>query len=311
VPDVAATDGLRHVVLFYQGLAEYRSALARFVQAGLARSEPVLVAVPSAGYALPDWTPGSPEVTATDISEVGRNPARMVAVLRAFADRHSGGRVRIVSESVWPGRAQAEVCESLRHEALVDNVLAGVQATMVCPYNAADLPESVLADAGCTHQWQLGPTGMAPAPAYGGPDAWQAASLVPLPPPPAAAETVDYRDSLRPVRAMVTRVAQRAGLPARQLTDLVIAVSEVAANTLRHTNAGGAAHAWQSGGEVICQVADTGFIADPLAGLRHPAPDEPGGHGLWLVNQVCDLVQIRTGGRGTVVRLHMRLPRQD
>jgi hypothetical protein len=32
-----------------------------------------------------------------------------------------------------------------------------------------------------------------------------------------------------------------------------------------------------------------------------------GGNGLWLVNQVCDLVQARTGQAGTTIRLHMRL----
>ena len=32
-----------------------------------------------------------------------------------------------------------------------------------------------------------------------------------------------------------------------------------------------------------------------------------GGKGLWLVNQLCDLVQARTSHAGTVARLHMRL----
>jgi hypothetical protein len=31
-----------------------------------------------------------------------------------------------------------------------------------------------------------------------------------------------------------------------------------------------------------------------------------GGFGVWLANQVCDLVQIRSVAAGTVVRLHMR-----
>jgi hypothetical protein len=31
------------------------------------------------------------------------------------------------------------------------------------------------------------------------------------------------------------------------------------------------------------------------------------GWGLWMVNQVCDLVEIRSGDWGTDVRLHMRL----
>ena len=33
----------------------------------------------------------------------------------------------------------------------------------------------------------------------------------------------------------------------------------------------------------------------------------PEGHGLWLANQVCDLVQVRSFPTGTVVRLHLRL----
>jgi hypothetical protein len=32
-----------------------------------------------------------------------------------------------------------------------------------------------------------------------------------------------------------------------------------------------------------------------------------GGHGLWLVHQVCDLVEIRSGDAGTTIRLHMNL----
>jgi hypothetical protein len=37
-------------------------------------------------------------------------------------------------------------------------------------------------------------------------------------------------------------------------------------------------------------------------------PEQLHGRGLWVVNQVCDLVQIRSSNAGNVVRLHMRLP---
>jgi hypothetical protein len=57
---------------------------------------------------------------------------------------------------------------------------------------------------------------------------------------------------------------------------------------------------------VICQVSDSGCITDPLVGLRRPLG--PGGMGLWVVNQVCDLVELRTGKRGTTIRMHMSLP---
>jgi len=46
---------------------------------------------------------------------------------------------------------------------------------------------------------------------------------------------------------------------------------------------------------LICEVHDTGQIADPLAGRRLPSPTAVGGFGLWLVNHLCDLVQVRTG----------------
>jgi hypothetical protein len=36
-----------------------------------------------------------------------------------------------------------------------------------------------------------------------------------------------------------------------------------------------------------------------------PDPDPESGRGLWLVNQLCDLVQIRSGPSGTTIRVHM------
>jgi anti-sigma regulatory factor (Ser/Thr protein kinase) len=308
VHQVVAADGLRHVVLFYRGIPEYRAAVRRLVSGGLSRSEPVLFAAPRAGSILPPWPAASAgRLTVTDVTELGRNPARIIAALRAFCDRQRGGPVRIVSESIWPGRTPAEVSEATRHEMLVGEALAGVTGTLVCPYSAA-LPMPALADAACTHPWQLGPDAQVPSPAYREPGAHQQARQPPLPRPPASAEAFEFRSDLRSVRAAAMAVGQRAGLTAARATDLVLAVSELAANTLRHTAAVGVLRAWQTADEVICQVADTGFIADPLAGLRRPQPDQPGGQGLWLVNQVCDLVQIRTGSDGTVIRLHMRLP---
>ena len=66
-------------------------------------------------------------------------------------------------------------------------------------------------------------------------------------------------------------------------------------------------HIWASGPELICQVHDSGWITDPMAGRRRPAPDSPG-QGLWVVNHVCDLVETRSGPAGTTTRLRFRLP---
>ena len=57
----------------------------------------------------------------------------------------------------------------------------------------------------------------------------------------------------------------------------------------------------------MVDVADQGRIDDLLVGRVLPPVDRLGGRGVWLANQLCDLVQIRSGEGFTQVRLHTRL----
>ncbi len=117
-----------------------------------------------------------------------------------------------------------------------------------------------------------------------------------------------YTTDLAAIRAIVDRYAIRAGLPEPRAIDLVLAVSEVAANTVRHAKSPGCLKIWHDAVEIVCQIEDEGTIADPLAGQRRPSLDSMGGHGLWIVNQVCDQVELRSDESGTTIRLHMTLP---
>lgn len=116
-----------------------------------------------------------------------------------------------------------------------------------------------------------------------------------------------YTTNLSEVRALAEKHARMAGLPESRVADFVIAVGEIAANTVRHARSRGSMEIWQHGDEIVCEMRDAGVIADPLAG-RRPSPDATGGHGLWLVYQVCDRVDLRSDENGTVIRLHMSLP---
>jgi anti-sigma regulatory factor (Ser/Thr protein kinase) len=129
----------------------------------------------------------------------------------------------------------------------------------------------------------------------------------PLSAPPDGARVLRYESSLAGVRAFAATEARQAGLAPNRAQDLVIAIAELAANTLAHTSGPGAVTFWATGDEVICQVHDQGQITDPMAGQVRPAPDASGGgRGLWLVRQVCDDVEIRSDRAGTTVRVHMR-----
>jgi anti-sigma regulatory factor (Ser/Thr protein kinase) len=127
----------------------------------------------------------------------------------------------------------------------------------------------------------------------------------PLSPPGDEATSHTYRTDLSKVRALVLQQGRAAGLSESRANDLVLAVSEVAANTLRHTQSAGTLTIWRQAGQLVCEIQDEGTIIDPLAGQRRPGPDATGGHGLWLVYQVCDLVELRSDETGTTIRMHM------
>lgn len=120
-----------------------------------------------------------------------------------------------------------------------------------------------------------------------------------------------YTTDLGAIRAVVQRYALQAGLSETRAIDFVLAVSEVAANTVKHAKSAGSMKIWYDTKEIVCQIHDEGVITDPMAGHRQPSLDAQGGHGLWIVNQVCDQVELQSDESGTTIRLHMNLPDAD
>jgi anti-sigma regulatory factor (Ser/Thr protein kinase) len=304
VPD----GGFRHVALLAGSQEQYLAEVSGFVRAALARGEPVLVAVPAfrAGPLRQLLGAGAGQVTWADMAEMGRNPARIIPALTAFARDHAGARISCVGECAWPGRTGPELTEAIKQEALANLAFRAMPVTALCPFDRTGLPAGVLAMAGQVHPLLAGDGTLCPSSAYLGADGIPQPCLQPLPDPPADAEALRYQQDMQPVRALTRRRADRCGLPADRADNLTLAVSELAANTLRHSPDGGTLRIWHTPAEMVCQITDQGWIEDPLAGRRPPVSDE-GGHGLWLVNEVCDLVERRSGPSGTTIRLHMSL----
>jgi anti-sigma regulatory factor (Ser/Thr protein kinase) len=84
---------------------------------------------------------------------------------------------------------------------------------------------------------------------------------------------------------------------------LELAAAERATNSVRHGGGAGSVAMWADDGAAVLEFTDSGTVAEPLAGRLLPATDDAGGRGLYLVNALCDLVQLRSSPAGTTVRV--------
>jgi anti-sigma regulatory factor (Ser/Thr protein kinase) len=303
----ATADSFTHLALFYQTPMEYTAQIAPFLRAGLAAGESALVAVPPAQIGwLRDALPPEPDnIRFADMTRIGRNPAWIIPIVRDFVNAHRGQHVRYVGEPMWDTRTLPELREATRHEALVNLAFAEADVATVCPYDTARLPRAVITDAQRTHPTLMADGVTAQSQVYAGPGSIPSSCQIPLNHLSQDAMVMKYTDNLRAVRAEVSKRARQANLSEARIVDLVCAVSEVAANTLRHARSPGTLDIAIDEREIVCTLRDDGRITDPLAGRRRPAPGALGGHGLWLVHQVCDLVEMRSDESGTTIRLHM------
>ncbi|MFJ7272387.1 anti-sigma factor RsbA family regulatory protein [Streptomyces sp. NPDC099050] len=312
LPAPAAHGAFVHPALFYRDLPEYVAGVGGFVRDSLSAGAPVLVAVPGPHLDSLRESLGADAagVTWTDMTELGRNPGRILAALQDFADLHVSRPARIVGEPIWPGRSPAEVLEATRHEALINTAFSGRQATILCPYDVQGLAPAVLADARRTHPTLIEDGQDLPSPAYTDAARVSADCDRPLPEPEGEAARFAYaHGGLAEVREYAEAWARGTALAPARRSDLVLAVSEAAANSLSHGGGKGTLRLWTTSGArvgVVAEIHDGGHLADPLAGRRRPSlATTNGGRGLWMIHQLCDLVEVRATDTAFTLRLHM------
>lgn len=303
-------DGFRHEAFMYAGDSEFLEGTVAFIKGGLEAGEPVLVVEPAPKLdMLRDAIgPSVGEVHLADMAAVGQNPARIIPAWEEFVRRYPGRRLRGIGEPIGPHRGADELDECHLHEALLNVAFDGGQPWwLLCPYDVSALSPEVVEEARRTHPFVHDGDGHRPSDDYRPVDL-DAPFDRPLSDPRGQPVEMPFSArSLHDVRGVVSRHANRAGLGPEETAYFVLAVNEVAANSVRHGGGGGVLRLWDQGDSLTCEVRDSGHIGEPLAGRRPPAPEDENGRGLWLANQVCDLVQVHSSSAGTVVRLHMRL----
>ncbi|WP_033340523.1 ATP-binding protein [Catenuloplanes japonicus] len=114
---------------------------------------------------------------------------------------------------------------------------------------------------------------------------------------------------LSALRAFVAARAAALGLPEERAELLVLAVSELATNTLQHTGGGGEVALRTSRGRLVCDVLDGALThrTTPAFGHAMPPADALRGRGLAIVEHLCDEVETSVIAGATRVRIHLDL----
>jgi anti-sigma regulatory factor (Ser/Thr protein kinase) len=305
----------QHEALLYDGMGQFVDSVVPFIREGLEAEEQILVVVGPVKIRALQGELGADagRVSFADMTNLGRNPARLIPAWRRFLDsRPHPGPVRGVGEPIWADRTPAELVEAQAHETLLNVAFGATQGLKLwCPYDVGALPPEVVAEARRSHPILV---------AHGGGEVHSETYLhehpsparrdQPLPPPPDHAKVFTFGSEpgeLGIVRGIVWQFAVRAGLSRLGVDSLTVAVNEIATNSQLHGGGRGILRLWTQDGAVVCEVTDAGRISgSPLLGRMFPPMEQRSGRGLWLVNQLCDLVQIRSGAGGTVIRLHIR-----
>jgi len=308
----APSSAFRHEALLYAGHEQFLAGTTAFVGGALKAGEAVLVAVvePRASLLKEALGADADRVEFLDMAAVGRNPARIIPAWQEWVNRHSaaGRGFRGIGEPIWAGRSAAEIIECQHHEQLLNTAFDdGPGWWLLCPYDTSGLHDSVIGRAHDTHPSVVASSTRTGSTSYPSPELTFEAMFGESLTPPAAAVSEFAFDGTRltELREVVEAFAAPV-LGTDGAEHVVLVVNELATNSIKYGGGAGDLAMWLDGRTVVCEIRDEGVIMDPLVGRRRPTAAVHGGAGLWMANQLCDLLQIRSSPeRGTVIRAHL------
>ncbi len=295
----------RHEALLYRGEQDFLDTAVPFLQGAVDAGEAALVVVGADRIsALKERLPDAPVMFA-DMADVGANPARIIPAWTQFVAEH-GTPARGIGEPIWPGRPSLELEECQLHESLLNVAFAEANGFwLLCPYDIDALGQDVVDGAMASHPVAMSEGTSWESAAYREYDETSSpAKRLPPPPVPPARFRL-YPGRLSELRTFVSEQAIRHLVDPERADDLVVAVNELAVNTLLYGGGHAQVACWREPHGLVLEVSDHGSLRDPLAGRRQPMPDNENGRGLWMVQQLCDLVQVRRTDAGMAVRVHL------
>ncbi|MCW0214190.1 MAG: ATP-binding protein [Pseudonocardia sp.] len=252
---------------------------------------------------------GAEHVEFLDPAEVHRVPAFTVASRWGRLTRNSGrpgARTTVVAQHLVDA-AGLGPDHWIRLDAALNVVLDGLPITMLCPFPHD--PET-LPIVRATHPLLRIDGRRLPNDAVR--DPVEIVAEYPPPPPPELGPPtaqLDFRlPDLPALRRLVAGVATRVALDQERVADLVLAVNEIATNSVEHGPGLGVLRLWAGDAGLIAEVHDTGWMTIPFPGMVAPPASGERGRGLWLASELTDVLQVWSEETsGTVIRLRVDL----
>ncbi|KDN19166.1 sensor histidine kinase [Amycolatopsis rifamycinica] len=297
-----------HATVRYRDDDELLAVAVPFLEGGLAAGQPTLVSLePDRAELLRGALPRSARVEYLSTGDLYARPAAAIKSYRELmAGLVDGGATGI---HVFGEIPRAAIDTSwhwwARYEATVNHAYDEFPLRSICAYDTRTTPRHVLDDVARTHPFVATPGGAHhPNTGYVEPRSFLTGSR---PMTPFPIEGTEPRAELldpRPADARRAVLATAPGdLPPAEVDDLVLAVSEVVDNAVRHGLPPVRVRIWADTGQLVVSVHDAGEgPTDPFAGLL-PAERSIGGRGLWIAHQVCSEVVLHRGEAGFTARL--------
>jgi anti-sigma regulatory factor (Ser/Thr protein kinase) len=215
-------------------------------------------------------------------------------------------QVRILGEVPHPG-VGAPWQWWARYEATVNHAFDKAPLWALCPYDMRITPNEVLDDVARTHPYMANVDGRHTInDRYIRPEVFltqpRPTHTDPLETSPPLVDLVDPMPLA--ARQVVREISPVTRLTAAEVEGLVVGVCEAVTNAICHGRPPVRLRLWSGSDRIVVTVTDHGGgPSDPFAGLLPMTTARPGGLGLWLTHQLCNLVTLDKLREGFTIRL--------
>jgi anti-sigma regulatory factor (Ser/Thr protein kinase) len=296
--------GLRHSALVYASQDEYLACAVPFLKEGIEAGEGAIVAHTRPGLSLMREAlgPDASLVTFVDVSSAYTRPAQTLASYhRVYVEQlRKTPSVRAVADVQFgPDRAEWDLW--IGYEAVFNLSFAHLPTWVICAYDANGTPDPIIEGVWQTHREVAAGDAWHTSDRFDDPDDLLR-RITPVPAPLPELRSIPFGRDVEELRERLARELAAENVSETKALDMLLAVTEVAANAIGHGGGVEDVRVGRAQGRFVCEIVDRGAgFDDPSAGYL--APQRGIGTGLWVARQLTWRIEFFRAPAGFTARL--------